>query len=159
LKVRPFESDLDLEWAEAFLDAEMGGRMQARLGELVDVLGYPGFIAEADGERVGLLTYRCDGNRCEVAVIAARRQSGAGTALIDALRAAVDEPIWLITTNDNIDALRFYQRRGFRITAVHRDAVDAARKLKPQIGPVGEYGIRRRDELELWSDQGTDSVP
>ena len=56
----------------------------------------------------------------------------------------------LITTNDNIDGLRFYQRRGFRLTELHASAVDGSREsLKPEIPETGEYGIPIRDELEL----------
>jgi ribosomal protein S18 acetylase RimI-like enzyme len=141
----------DLAWAETFLDEEMGGRHQARLGELIDVLALPGLVVEDDGEPVGLLTYRRADGECEIAIIAAAsRQRGVGTALIQSLCDVVDEPVWLVTTNDNIDALRFYQRRGFRLRALHVGGVDAARQLKPQIGVVGEYDIPRRDELELW---------
>jgi hypothetical protein len=57
--------------------------------------------------------------------------------------------VWLVTTNDNLDALRFYQRRGLRLVAVHAGAVDEARRLKPEIARVGEYGIPIRDEIEL----------
>jgi RimJ/RimL family protein N-acetyltransferase len=57
--------------------------------------------------------------------------------------------VWLITTNDNSDALKFYQKAGFRIVAVHRDAVALARRLKPEIPLVGENGIPIRDEIEL----------
>ena len=58
--------------------------------------------------------------------------------------------LWLITTNDNVNALRFYQRRGFRLAAVHPGAVDRARTtMKPEIPFVGDYGIPLRDELEL----------
>jgi hypothetical protein len=52
------------------------------------------------------------------------------------------ERLWVITTNDNVDALRFYQRYGFCLAAVHRGAVDRSRaRLKPEIPPVGAYGI------------------
>lgn len=58
--------------------------------------------------------------------------------------------LWVITTNDNVDALRFYQRRGFCLVRVHRGAVDGSRaSLKPEIPPVGAYGIPLRDEIEL----------
>ena len=57
--------------------------------------------------------------------------------------------LWLITTNDNLAALRFYQRRGFELVAVHRRAVAAARRLKPEIPLVGAHGIPIRDEIEL----------
>jgi len=57
--------------------------------------------------------------------------------------------VWLITSNDNLDALRFYQRRGLRLVAVHRGAIDEARRVKPSIPATGEYGIPVRDEIEL----------
>jgi hypothetical protein len=58
--------------------------------------------------------------------------------------------LWVITTNDNVDALRFYQRRGFCLVRVHRGAVDRSRAgLKPEIPAVGAYGIPLRDEIEL----------
>jgi hypothetical protein len=63
--------------------------------------------------------------------------------------------MWLITTNDNLDALRFYQRRGFRAIAVGRDAANRAREhLKPEIPTVGSYGIRIHDEIHLELPRG-----
>jgi hypothetical protein len=55
----------------------------------------------------------------------------------------------LITTNDNLHAIKFYEKQGFRIIAVHRGAVDRARVLKPSIPLVAENGIELHDELEL----------
>jgi RimJ/RimL family protein N-acetyltransferase len=79
--------------------------------------------------------------------------AGIGTRLIEAVRkAALDggcRRLWLVTTNDNLDALRFYQRRGFSLVAVHRGLRDVARRLKPEIPVVGAYGIPIRDEVEL----------
>jgi hypothetical protein len=61
--------------------------------------------------------------------------------------------LWLITTNDNVDALRFYQRRGFRLAALHAGAVDRSRtRLKPEIPEIGDHGIPLRDEIELELD-------
>ncbi|NWG75746.1 MAG: GNAT family N-acetyltransferase [Rubrivivax sp.] len=57
--------------------------------------------------------------------------------------------VWLLTTNDNVNALRFYQKRGFVLAALHREAVAHARQIKPEIPLSGEYGIPIRDELEL----------
>jgi hypothetical protein len=57
--------------------------------------------------------------------------------------------LWLITSNDNLNAIRFYQRRGMRLTAVHRGAIDEARQIKPSIPLIGEHGIPIHDELEL----------
>ena len=57
--------------------------------------------------------------------------------------------LWLLTTNDNVDALRFYQRRGFALAELHVGGVDRARSLKPWIPSVGSDGIPMRDELVL----------
>jgi hypothetical protein len=76
-----------------------------------------------------------------------------GSALLDAAAATARAEgcarLRLITTNDNLDALRFYQRRGFRLVALRPGAVDVARVLKPQIPRTGDFGIAVRDELEL----------
>ena len=78
---------------------------------------------------------------------------GVGSALVstleDAARAAGCRRLWLITTNDNLEALRFYQRRGFVLAALHPGAIEASRRLKPVIPLVGHDGIPIRDELEL----------
>jgi len=135
------------------MEDEFGGALQARRGELIDVVALPGFVAEENGRPAGLVTYRREGRDCELAFIAAfERHRGIGTQLLEALLEAVSEcdRIWLVTTNDNLDALRFYQRRGFRLVALRSGAVDESRAvLKPGIGVVGEYGIPLRDELEL----------
>lgn len=138
---------------------EFGGPLQARRGELLDVLALPGFVAERDSRPIGLATYRLENDECELAFIASlERHMGVGTALLDALLQAVAgcERIWLVTTNDNLEALRFYQRRGFVLSALRPGAVDEAREqLKPQISTVGEFGIPLRDELELELRRGS----
>lgn len=142
----------DLPIAEALLETGLGGRLQARRGELIDVLDRPGLVMEAGGRLIGLLTYDPQRAECElVAIVAAVRRRGIGSALVAALRERVrGRPIWVVTTNDNLDALRFYQRRGFRLRAVRAGAVDEARRtIKPAIPEIGAHGIPLRDELEL----------
>jgi ribosomal protein S18 acetylase RimI-like enzyme len=151
--VRPYDPDVDVQWAEKFLEAQLGGRSQARRGELVDVLESGlGLIA---GDGLGLLTYRFDRDGIELTAVAASpRGRGTGTALVGALvalaRAQAVPRIWVVTTNDNLDALAFYQRHGFRLVELRAGAVDEARRtLKPEIPLVGEQGLEIRDELEL----------
>ena len=87
-----------------------------------------------------------------VAINAFEPWRGIGTALIDAIVAALDadfHTLRLTTTNDNIDALRFYQRRGFRLAALRPGAVDEARLRKPSIPATGDYGLPIRDEIDL----------
>jgi GNAT superfamily N-acetyltransferase len=114
----------------------------------------PGFVAEAGGDAVGLLTYHVDERGLEVVTIDAfPEHRGVGTAL---LNAAVGEArgqgcgrLWLITTNDNLPALGFYVRFGLRLMAVRLDALERSRALKPEIPATGHHGIPIRDELEL----------
>jgi GNAT superfamily N-acetyltransferase len=114
----------------------------------------PGLIAEHCGRIVGLLTYHVTADVLEIVTLnALTRRTGIGTLLIEACRDEAKRrrcrEVTLTTTNDNIDALRFYQRRGFRIAAIRPGAVDRARLLKPEIPRSGEYGIPLRDELDL----------
>ncbi len=141
----------DAEELRAFLTPRNSQRV-ARRGELVDALAHPALIA---GEFEGVLTYIVGREACEVLTLHAEpSHSGAGTALLDAVKRLAAEAgctrLELITTNDNVDALRFYQRRGFRLKARHAGAVDDARaRLKPEIPEIGDHGIPLRDELEL----------
>ena len=156
MKVRPRET-ADQATAEAFLDRHYSLRA-ARLGELVHPLDHPALVAEtADGQLLGMLTYlpARDWQECEILTLHADQQwRGAGTTLVEAAAQLARRQgcarLWVITTNDNVDALRFYQRRGFCLVRVHRDAVDRSRaSLKPEIPAVGAYGIPLRDEIEL----------
>jgi N-acetylglutamate synthase-like GNAT family acetyltransferase len=138
----------------AFLEVH-GTALVARLGELVDARLPPALVAD-DGSRItGVLTWIAHEDSFEVLTLHVTEQwRGTGSELLDgACRLATSlgfRRIWLITTNDNTDALRFYQRRGFRLARLHRGAVDRSRAtLKPTIPEVAANGISIRDELEL----------
>ena len=159
LRIRPYLAERDEGWAAKLLGEDLAGRLQARRGEIVDVLDGDGLIAELDDRPVGLLTFRPDApTTLELAALAVVEPGqGIGSALVEAL---LDEAgrrgvrrVWVVTTNDNLDALRLYQRRGFRIVELRAGAVDRARsELKPSIGEVADNGIPIRDELELAID-------
>ena len=151
--VRPYDPVADQPWATRFLDNHLGGRHQARRGEILDVLAAGLGLVAGDG--VGLLTYRVEADAIELTAVAAvPRGQGTGTALVEALvdlaPATGAGRIWVVTTNDNLDALAFYQRRGFRLSAVRTGAIDEARRtIKPALPVVGEHGIEMHDEIEL----------
>jgi ribosomal protein S18 acetylase RimI-like enzyme len=148
--IRAF-TDADVPWAERLLSG-FGGRLQVRLGSVVDPLACPGLVAERDDEPVGVVTYAADGDDVEVVYIeVTAKHQGVGTRLLDAVEARTHgHRLWLVTTNDNLDALRFYQRRGFRIAQVRLGASDEARRtLKPSMSEVGNFGIPIRDEIVL----------
>ena len=144
----------DKDWAAQFVLEQWGSYLMVSRGVLYDVTTHPGFVAVVDGERVGLITYLIRGDQCEITLLESIRPSiGVGTALIAATKEAAlqagSHRLWLITTNDNIHALRFYQKRGFVLVAIHRDAVAQSRLLKPQIPSIGNDDIPIRDEIEL----------
>ena len=119
-----------------------------------NTLQLPGFIAEIENKPVGILTYNIEDGRCEIVSLNSTvEKKGVGTMLINKIKQFAQEEkyksVWLVTSNDNIDALRFYQKRGFRITKIYPDAIEEARKLKPQIPEIGDYGIPMKDAFEL----------
>jgi ribosomal protein S18 acetylase RimI-like enzyme len=152
MDVRDAAAD-DAEFVRTTLTDSWGGTVQAIHGELIDAAALPALVAWRSEERVGLLTYRPDGGSWEIVSLDATVPGiGAGTALLTAIRerawAHGVHRVWLITTNDNTSALRFYQRRGFDLVAVNRDAVTQARRLKPTI-PLTADGVPIRHELVL----------
>ena len=147
--IEPF-GPADHAWAAALLTKDFGEPAVVARGVLRDPLTLPGFVARIDGAPVGLVTYQVEEDECELVTI---NGPGVGAAL---LYAAVGQArllgcrrIWLVTTNDNVRALRFYQRHGWDLVALHRDAVTHGRRLKPSIPELGMDGIPIRHELEL----------
>jgi ribosomal protein S18 acetylase RimI-like enzyme len=131
-----------------------GFRRVVSRGRLHEPMGYPMLVAIREGQVAGALTYEVrDGQMEAVTVDAFVDGVGAGTALIEAAaeeaRRVGCRRLGLITTNDNTNALRFYQRRGMRLATLHRDAIAGSRRLKPEIPETGADGIPIRDELEL----------
>jgi ribosomal protein S18 acetylase RimI-like enzyme len=151
--VRPVE-DSDRDWLRETL-AQAGHLRILSRGRLTeDASKLAGFLAERAGATVGYALVRIENDDLEVVALEALTpREGIGTAL---LAAAADEAqeagcarAWLITTNDNLDAVRFYQRRGWDLVALHRDAITTGRHLKPEIPEVGDYGLPIRHELEF----------
>jgi len=154
ITVRPF-GEGDQRWADELISAHQGSSRTVRLGELIDPLELPGLVAERDGQRLGLLTYIADGDGFEVLSLHSQVEgAGAGSALLEAAAALARRRgcrrLWLVTTNDNLHALGFYQRRGLRLCAVHVGALDRDRALKPEIAAVNpDNRIPLHDLLEL----------
>ncbi len=154
LVIRPFQKH-DMAWAESLIGASFGGRLQVRLGSVIDALSCEGLVAEMHASPTGLITFRGDGADLEIVYLETTlTQQGIGTRLIQAvIDRTAPERVWVVTTNDNLDALRFYQRRGFQLVTVRPGAVDHARRtLKPTIPARGHFEIPIRDEIVLsWS--------
>jgi ribosomal protein S18 acetylase RimI-like enzyme len=152
LRVRALRDD-ERDWAagvvtESWDETVVSGGREHRPAAL------PALVAEADGERAGLATYLIEGGDCELVTLDALTVGGGiGGALVEALadtaRAAGCRRLRLVTTNDNLPALRLYQRHGFVLAAVRLDGVEVSRRRKPQIPATGHAGIPIRDELVL----------
>lgn len=142
---------------EGLLEKLWGSRNVVTRGVMYDAAKLPGFLACEGDAVVGLLTLRYDARECEVITVDAFvKGKGIGAALLAAAqkeaRARGCMRLWLITTNDNLGAITFYQKQGMQMSAVYPDAVTEARKLKPQIPLVAENGIPIRDEVEFELD-------
>ena len=138
----------------AFLEKQWFSTVMALRGKLVDMTKADGVVVTDAGEIVGLMTYELRGDTLEILSLDSLRETqGVGTALIhralDAAKQAGCRRIVLVTTNDNIRAIRFYQKRGFDMARLYHDAMDESRRLKPEIPLVGEDGIPLRHELEF----------
>ncbi|MFY9568199.1 MAG: GNAT family N-acetyltransferase [Acetivibrionales bacterium] len=113
-----------------------------------------GFAVYENSEMVGLITYHIVNNECEIVSLDSMSENrGIGTMLIekvtDVARKHGCRRVWLITTNDNTHAIRFYQRRGFNMAALHVNAIEESRKIKPQIPLYGFDGIPIMHEVEF----------
>ncbi len=176
--IRPLQRE-DREWVAHLLDQRWGSTQIVSRGRALYGHLLPGYVAErplppdddavpgdatdddeteenpaVKMEKVGLLTYNVEEQDCEIVTLDSLEEGiGIGTALVNALKEAAKEAdiqrLWLVTTNDNLTALKFWQKRDFRLVTVHRDAIAQARRLKPQIPIIGIDGIPIRDELEL----------
>jgi ribosomal protein S18 acetylase RimI-like enzyme len=146
--------DSDREAVAEFIERHWHSRMVMSHGEAYYPHECDGFIEWRGGEIVGLLTYRYAGDYMELLTLNSTLEGqGIGSALMLMAIAATREHgkagLCLTTTNDNLRAVQFYQRLGFRIVRVNVGAVDEARKIKPQIPEVGQTGIPIHDELVL----------
>lgn len=123
-------------------------------GSEIDMTTAEGLVIFEDNKIIGLITYMFYDDVMEILSLdSLREKQGIGTALLNETIAIAKEAeckkIVLITTNDNINAIRFYQKRGFDMAHLYRNALDVSRKLKPEIPLVGENDIPLRHELEF----------
>jgi GNAT superfamily N-acetyltransferase len=151
--VRALRDD-ERAWAADVIRERWGSDVVIGGGRTLRPAQLPALVAEADGERAGLATYLIEDGDCELVSLDALT-IGAGIggtlveAVVDAARAAGCTRVHLVTTNDNLPALRLYQRHGFALAELRPGEIDESRKRKPQIAATGHAGIPIRDELVL----------
>jgi len=153
IQVRPLAAE-DLDWVRDLLVQKWQSPKIVRRGVMCYADQLPGFVAFHGERRVGLFTYRVDDGECEIVTLNSLEEGmGVGSSPIETVRSTAlsnkCSRIWLITTNDNTPALRFYQKRGFVLAALYRNAIEQSHKIKPEIPRVGLDGLPLRDEIEL----------
>jgi len=157
-------TDQDREWVRSLLREHWASEVIVTRGRMHHADLLPGFVALGEGEKVGLAAYCLEHGSCELVCLnALRERQGIGTALVKAVRdaavAADCNRLWLITTNDNTPAMRFYERLGFRRVAVHANAIEESRRLKPEIPKIGFGGAPILDEVEYEITLGAARIP
>jgi len=153
VSIRPLIPD-DKEWVMGVLLENWTSNIIVTRGVTYEADNLPGYVAEIEGKRFGLLTYNIKNEELEIVTMnAIEERKGIGTALLNEVEILAKQNsckrIWLITTNDNTDTLRFYQKKGYEIRTIHRYAIEESRKIKPQLPIIGKFGIPIRDEIEM----------
>ena len=153
LIIRPTTEE-DKDWVKEFTFANWGTDAKMTRGKIHYPYELPGYISEVGSNKVGLITYRVSDTATEIITLNSWWESrGIGTALITAVKKEArdnsSKRLFVLANNDHINALRFYQKRGFRLVKIHRDAITKARKIKPEIPSDGDHGIKICDEIEL----------
>ncbi|MEM7019480.1 MAG: GNAT family N-acetyltransferase, partial [Pseudomonadota bacterium] len=88
-----------------------------------------------------------------VIMVSLKQGLGIGRQLLDAALQLAKEKgcqrAWLITTNNNSNAIKFYAANGWQQVAIHHHAVKEARRLKPELPEFDGNGVPIRDEIEF----------
>ncbi len=138
-----------------FLQKEWGDTVIVlREGEIFALKDEEGFVIFDNNKIIGLLTFRISHERCEILSLDSKIENqGIGSALIDKAKEYAKlkncSVLHVITTNNNLRAIGFYQKRGFHLTKLYINAMDIVRKIKSGVPFVGDNNIPLRDELEF----------
>ncbi len=127
----------------------------------IDLTALPAWVAEIADEIVGLLAYQYQHQHCQiVSLLVSRKRLGVGESLLHRLEADAKanacKKISCVIGNDNLNALRFLQKRGFYLSELRVGAIAERRKHTPTIPQKGEHGIPLRDELILTKELSSD---
>jgi ribosomal protein S18 acetylase RimI-like enzyme len=155
--MKPLIVDIDNSYRETvreLLSNDWCSDFMVTKGQIHHYDDLDGYLAIDNDKIVGVLTFRKFNNEVEIISLDSfKKNTGVGTTLLNKVTGFAKQNsikrLWLITTNDNLNALRFYQKRNWSITALHKDAVTKARKIKPTISITGYYDIPLRHEIEL----------
>ena len=148
-------SKIDFEWIKEVYARTWSGDICVSRGKVQKVNDFTGgFTAEISGQKTGFITYTIIGPELEImGILSLKEKSGIGSALvkavIDLAKKQQIKKVCLVTTNDNLNGIGFWQKRGFKFVKVYPGSMEFVRKIKPAVPFIGENGIPLRDELEL----------
>jgi GNAT superfamily N-acetyltransferase len=145
-------TDRDRAVVRDLFQRDFGRTQIVAFGDVMNVDEMPALVALTYEDVSGALAYRLRGDGLHIVALATDalwQRSGVGGHLVAeaellARRLSLARVI-VTTTNDNVQALYFYQRRGYRITAVVPGSVIAQTKQERD----GFGGIPVRDEVQL----------
>ncbi|UII58282.1 GNAT family N-acetyltransferase (plasmid) [Cytobacillus spongiae] len=138
-----------------FFQSQWGSSVMVISSGVYDCTKLEGFaVVRGDHTINGLITYEIKNDECEIISLDSLEEGqGIGTVLMEKVISVSKHKkcnqVKLITTNDNLDALRFFQKRGFVLKKLLVNAVEKARLVKPEIPLIGNDGIPIRDEIVL----------
>ena len=147
-------SEKNYQWITGVLKERWGSVKIVSRGKITSANKLPGFITYFNNQPVWLITYSILNDECEIISLDSLQKSlGIGSSL---LKEVVNEAkrqklkrVWLVTTNDNIYAQQFYIKQGFKLVAIHKNALEKSRQLKPGIPMLSKEGIPIKDEIEM----------
>jgi ribosomal protein S18 acetylase RimI-like enzyme len=146
-------SPADREKALELFKRDFGPAQLVSYGEAISLENAAALVAETDGEIAGALAWRPFDGALHILALATDpmwQRAGVGGHLVAEAELLARRQNWprvIVTiTNDNLPALYFYQRRGYRVSAILRDSIAAhTRDAKA----VGFAGIPILDEIQL----------
>jgi GNAT superfamily N-acetyltransferase len=145
-------TDADRSAARALFHRDFGRTKIVAFGEVMDIDQMPALVAIMRDEPSGALAYRLLGDALHVVALATDpmwQRSGVGGYLVaeaELLARRLNlRRLVVCTTNDNLPALYFYQRRGYRLIELVPDSIIKHTRQ----AHAGFAGVPVRDEIRL----------
>ncbi len=144
----------DKSLVASFIAENWGSQIIVTRGKMLNTIELPDFISKLDNKVIGLVTYDIQSKDCEIVTLDSKINNlGLGTRLIEKVIGKAKlyycKRVWLITTNDNTKAIRFYQKRVFDWVGFYKNSIQESRKIKPEIPEFGDDNIPIRHEIEF----------
>lgn len=153
LEIKPIDNETRSSVVNLIIENWCGSIIVTK-GKIHSAESLQGFAVLENNRLQGAITFNIENTECEIVSLDSLSENkGIGTMLINKVIEKAREKgcrrVWLITTNDNTHAIRFYQKRGFNLAGIHINAIRESRKIKPQIPLLGCDNIPIQHEIEF----------